>query len=265
MTEMPTFKLTVAYDGTDFVGWQRQAAGASIQGLLEGALFPLEERAITVIGAGRTDAGVHALGQVAACSLDRPINPATLVRALNARLPPAVRVIDAVEAVTTFQPRFDAVAKTYRYCICTAAVVSPFEHRYVWHLPGALDVGAMDEAARVLVGEHDFACFRTAGAEVESNVRVLFESTVARETNAPLLPGATSFVWPGSEYVAYTATGTGFLRHMVRAVVGSLVEIGKGRRPVEWMRDVMERRDRANAGPTAPPQGLCLMRVSYAA
>lgn len=262
---MPTFKLTVAYDGTDFVGWQRQAAGASIQGLLEEALFPLEERAVTVIGAGRTDAGVHALGQVAACSLERPINPSTLMRALNARLPPAVRVIDAVEAAATFHPRFDAVAKTYRYCICTAAVVSPFEHRYVWHLPGALDVGAMEAAARVLVGEHDFACFRTVGAEVESSVRVLYESTVTRETNATLLPGAMSFVCPGSEYVAYTAIGTGFLRHMVRAVVGSLVEIGKGRRPVEWMRDVVEGRDRANAGPTAPPQGLCLMRVSYVA
>src|SRR3982751_2562708 len=154
---MPRFKITLAYDGTDFVGWQRQAAGTSIQGLLEEALRELDGRDVAVTGAGRTDAGVHALGQVAAFSLSRTIAPEALVRAVNARLPDTVRVLAAIEVPATFQPRFGARRKTYRYRIWNGDVISPFECAYAWHVPGALDVDAMDAAARAIEGRHDFA------------------------------------------------------------------------------------------------------------
>src|SRR2546428_10535594 len=133
---MPTFKLTIAYDGTDLVGWQRQASGTSVQGLLESALRDLDGREVAVTGAGRTDAGVHALGQTASCALERTIAPGVLIRALNARLPAEVRVMDAIETPPAFHARFDARLKTYRYRIWNSDVISPFERRYAWHVPG---------------------------------------------------------------------------------------------------------------------------------
>jgi tRNA pseudouridine(38-40) synthase len=168
---MRTFRITVAYDGTDFVGWQRQAAGVSIQGLLEDALRELDGRDVTVMGAGRTDAGVHALGQVAAFAIERPLAADAVVRALNARLPHTVRVLAAEEAPASFRARADARSKTYRYRIWNGDVVSPFERRFVWHVPGALDVDAMRAAARTLVGRHDFAALQTAGSDVRTTER----------------------------------------------------------------------------------------------
>ena len=160
---MPTFKITIAYDGTDFVGWQRQAAGTSIQGLLEDALRELDQRDVRVIGAGRTDAGVHALGQAASFSLSRPMDDDAVVRALNARLPDAVRVLSAAGVPDSFHARFGAVRKTYRYRIWNADVISPFERHYAWHIAGRLDREAMAAAAKILEGRHDFAAFQAAG------------------------------------------------------------------------------------------------------
>lgn len=247
---MPRFKITVAYDGTDVVGWQRQASGVSIQGLLEGALGELDERAVTVLGAGRTDAGVHALGQVAAFSLTRTIAANGVVRALNARLPDTVRILTAEEVPAGFHPRF-ARSKTYRYRIWNADVGSPFERRYAWHVVGTLDVAAMDAAARLLEGRHDFVAFQATGSDVKTTVREIASSRVSQDA---ALSGCV---------VTYEIVGDGFLRHMVRVIVGSLVEIGRGRRPPEWMRAVLASRDRATAGPTAPPAGLFLVRVEY--
>src|SRR6266852_3054644 len=176
---MPTFRLIIAYDGTGFVGWQRQASGTSVQGLLEDALRALDERDVAVTGAGRTDAGVHALGQVAAFTLERTLQADAIVRALNARLPDAVRVLAADEVPASFNPRFDARAKTYRYRIWNGDVLSPFERRYAWHLPGALNVAAMRRAARVIEGEHDFAAFRSGGTNVATTVREVIASRVA--------------------------------------------------------------------------------------
>jgi tRNA pseudouridine38-40 synthase len=244
---MPTFKITIAYDGTDFVGWQRQAKGTSIQGLLERALGELDGRPVVVTGAGRTDAGVHALGQVAGFSLERTIEREAVVRALNARLPADVRVLSAAEVPPAFHARFDARAKTYRYRIWNADVMSPFERRYAWQVVGALDVQSMDAAARLLEGHHDFAAFRAAGGAARTTDRTMTASRVDRRD--PL--------------VVYEITGDGFLRYMVRAIVGTLVEIGCGRRPAEWMGRVLGWRDRARAGPTAPPEGLFLVRVDY--
>ena len=274
---MPSFRITLAYDGTDFVGWQRQASGTSIQGLLEEALRALDERDVAVVGAGRTDAGVHALGQVAAFTLERTLQADAVVRALNARLPDAVRVLAADEVPALFNPRFDARAKTYRYRIWTGDVLSPFERRYAWHLPGALDVDAMRQAARLLEGEHDFAAFQSAGTDVATTVRSVLVSRIA-DCGLRIdcgFPTAVqqSAIGTGSQsairnpqsamLLCYDITGTGFLRHMVRAIVGSLVEIGRGRQRVDWMTQVLASRDRAAAGPTAPALGLFLVGVEY--
>jgi tRNA pseudouridine38-40 synthase len=244
------YKIVLAYDGTDFVGWQRQANGTSIQGVLEDVLRDLDQRDVTVAGAGRTDAGVHALGQVAAFSLTRALTADAVVGALNAHLPDAIRVLSAEEVAPEFHPRFGARTKAYRYRIWNGDVVSPFERRYVWHVPGALDVEAMLAAAGCLVGAHDFAAFQASGASTSTTERVVSSLRVARQPNHEPL-------------VYYEVTGGGFLRHMVRIIVGTLVEIGRGRRPVAWMSDVLASRDRAAAGPTAPPGGLFLVGVEY--
>jgi tRNA pseudouridine38-40 synthase len=263
---MPTFKITLAYDGTDFVGWQRQASGVSIQGLLEDALRELDERDVTVMGAGRTDAGVHALGQVAAFVLERPLAADAVVRALNARLPHTVRVLSAEEAPASFRARADARSKTYRYRIWNGDVVSPFERRFVWHVPGALDVEAMRTAAQLLEGLHDFAAFQTAGSDVRTTEREILRSAIESEIRPSTSSGRLESVEgrnPQSEILIYEVCGTGFLRHMVRAIAGSLVEVGRGHRPPAWMADVLASRDRGQAGPTAPARGLFLVSVAY--
>jgi tRNA pseudouridine38-40 synthase len=244
---MPTFKLTLAYDGTNYVGWQRQASGASIQGVIEDALRELDGADVAVNGAGRTDAGVHALGQVASCTLGRSIEAPVLVRALNARLPPDIRALAADPVPPEFHARFTASRKTYRYQFCEAPILSPFDRLYVAHVRGSLDVDAMDEAARALEGRHDFAAFATAGGGTRTTERTVARSRVVR----------------AGGLVLYEITGDGFLRHMVRAIAGTLVEIGRGRWPRGTMLEVLDARDRARAGPTAPARGLFLVAVEY--
>ena len=246
---MPTFKIVVAYDGTGLVGWQRQAAGVSVQGLLEDALADLDQRGVTVIGAGRTDAGVHALEQVAAFTLARDLEPDAVVRAMNVRLPETVRVLTCGRAPAAFHPQFDSVSKTYRYRIWNGAVLPPFETRYAWHVPAGLEVESMACAAALLEGCHDFAAFQATDSDTKTTERALTSSVVRRALPSPL--------------IEYEVTGDGFLRHMVRIIVGSLVDIGRGRRRTDWLRDVLESRDRQRAGRTAPPEGLFLVHVNY--
>jgi len=274
---MPCFKVVLAYDGTEFAGWQRQANGPSIQGVLEDALRDLDQREVAVAGSGRTDAGVHALGQVAAFSLARALSAEAVVRALNAHLPHAIRVLSAEEVPPAFHPRFGARTKVYRYRIWNADVISPFECAYAWHLPGALDVEAMAEAADGLVGVHDFAAFQAAGASTSTTERTVFSSSVFRLVRDQRVPVQVSGRPPDERgdgapvprastdepLVLYEVAGSGFLRHMVRIIAGTLVEIGRGRRPVTWMGDVLASRDRGLAGPTAPPHGLFLAAVDY--
>lgn len=259
---MPCFRLTLAYDGTGLVGWQRQKAGTSVQALVEQALQSLDGRPVRVASAGRTDAGVHALGQVASFSLTRDIDPATLVRALNFHLPPAVRVLDAAETDAGFHARFSARAKTYRYQIWTSGPLPPSIRAYAWHVPGPLDVEAMDRAARLLEGTHDFAAFQSAGSDVADTVRTLLSSRVHARLTAD--DGWLSGVTPAAGHsVTYDVCGSGFLRHMVRAVAGTLVDIGLGRHPSSWMQTVLASRSRARAARTAPAHGLTLVTVAY--
>jgi tRNA pseudouridine38-40 synthase len=251
---MPAFKLTIAYDGTEFVGWQRQASGVSIQGLLEDALADLDGRPVAVTGAGRTDAGVHAIGQVAGVGLEREIDPVSLLRAVNTRLPETVRVTAAAEVPASFHARFDARSKTYRYRLWNAEVLSPFERAYAWHVPAALDVAAMAAAARLLEGAHDFAAFQAAGTETQGTERTILTSRIDAVGREGL----------GASLIVYEISGEGFLRHMVRNIVGTLVEVGRGKRPVEWVAEVLASRMRVRAGPTAPARGLFLIAVQYA-
>jgi len=248
-----TLKLSISYDGTRFVGWQRQAEGESIQGLLEDALARFEGAPVIVHGAGRTDAGVHALGQVASVCLTCDHDTGALARGLNAQLPGDVRVTRVEEVAADFHARFSARSKTYRYVFRNAPLASPFERSYVWHLPERLDLEAMRVAAAALVGTHDFAAFQSAGSGVTETIRTITRSEFLldapdRDTDPRL---------------AYEIEGDGFLRHMVRAVVGTLVEVGRGRRPPGSMEALLAGGSRADAGATAPAQGLFLVRVDY--
>ena len=259
---MPSFKITIAYDGSRFVGWQRQAAGTSVQGLLEHVLRDLDEQDVAVAGAGRTDAGVHALGQVASFTLRRVIAADGLVRALNACLPSEIRIVSAEEVAPSFHARFDAGAKTYRYRIWNADLINPFERAYAWHVRGPLAIDAMQTAARALEGRHDFASFQAAASARRSTERVVFSSHVfAHDDSRSAAPGPSTGA--GRCLLTYEISGNGFLRHMVRAIAGSLVDIGRGRRSPEWLSAVVASRDRRQAGPTAPAHGLFLVRVDY--
>jgi len=263
---MRVLKFTLAYDGTRYVGWQRQADGESIQGLLEDALARFEGGPVTVHGAGRTDAGVHALGQVASASVTFTHPTATLVRGLNAHLPQDIRILEVADAAPDFHARFSARSKTYRYYIRAGAVGDPFTCAFVWQLPEPLKVAAMKEAVASLVGKHDFTAFQSAGTDVASTVRTILRSEFRGPTeSAPHSFTTQSGAEPSGprQELVYEVTADGFLRHMVRAIVGTVVEIGRGWRPVESMAQLIGHGTRAQAGATAPPHGLFLVSVDY--
>jgi tRNA pseudouridine38-40 synthase len=242
-----TIRLTIAYDGTGFVGWQRQETGDSIQGLIEDALATIEGHIVTLHGAGRTDAGVHALAQVASARIGAELDDATLTRALNAHLPPAIRV-DRVETVPDdFHARFSATGKTYEYRVWNGPVMPPFMRLYAWHVPQPLDLAKMNDAARAIVGAYDFAAFQGTGAQTHSTVRRV-----------------TSAEWRANGgAVTFAICGQGFLRHMVRSLAGTLIEVGHGRRPVGDLERLVAAPERSDAGRTAPPHGLFLVSVLY--
>jgi tRNA pseudouridine38-40 synthase len=260
-----TLKIVLAYDGTDLVGWQRQPAGVSVQALLEDALSAIEGRPVAVVGAGRTDAGVHALGQVASCRIDHTLPAAQLTTALNAMLPGDVRVLEVTDADEAFHARYSARLKTYRYLLLNGAVASPFERRYVWLVSQRLDVAAMAAGARLLEGEHDFAALRAAGSATKTTTRRLTAAAVDEAASAEVVGGSLALqnVGCAGRVIVFEFTGTGFLRHMVRNAVGTLVYIGLGKREPAWMADVLASGDRAQAGPTAPAHGLFLVGVDY--
>ena len=243
-------RITVAYDGTDFHGWQVQPGLPTIQGTLEEIAAALEGAPVHVAGSGRTDAGVHALAQTAAFTIRNPIPVENLRRAVNRLLPPAIRVLHATETHADFHPRFDAIDKTYRYTIFREEICSPFEWRYVYHHPYPLDEAAMIQAAPRFEGEHDFTCFAAADerdAEGGSKTRTIFESRLER------LP----------DRMIFHVRGSGFLKHMVRNMVGALIEIGRSNLASSGLDAFLCARSPRKAGPTAPARGLALVTVSY--
>ena len=245
---MRTLKLTLAYDGTNYVGWQRQANGLAVQQAVEEAFAPLVGGvAPTVAGASRTDAGVHALGQVASVTVDLDLSTAAVQRAMNVRLPADIRVTDVVLATPGFHARHHAASKAYRYRIVTTPVLSPFDRWFVWHSPEPRDVALMQRAAAAFVGRHDFASFQARGASVRDTVR-----TITRLAIEPVPDG-----------LVIDVAGDGFLRHMVRAIVGTLADVGAGLYPPEAVEAMLAARHRQAAGPTAPASGLTLLAVHY--
>ena len=267
-----TLKFTLAYDGTAYRGWQRQAWGVSVQGLLEEALSRIEGSPVTVHGAGRTDAGVHALGQVASAVAATTLDTRRLRRALNATLPPDVRVVAVEDAPEGFHARFSAKDKTYEYWIFEGEVQPPFARGWSWHRTYRLDLSAMDQAACALVGTHDWSVFQSSGTGVRSAVRTLTHASVRVEPvhagpigltdgRAPALAESPSDT--DGRFIVFRVEANGFLRHMVRAIAGTLVEIGEGRRAADSILALIASRDRVSAGPTAPALGLVLVRVDY--
>ncbi len=243
-----TFKLVIAYDGTNYAGWQLQPNGVSIQELLEKALAKISGEKIRVHGSGRTDAGVHARGQVASFSLTTHHSPLTLKRALNANLPEDVRVLSCSRADTDFHARFSAKAKAYRYQIDCGEVADPFLLRYTLHHPRPLDIVAMKQAAKLLVGKHDFTALSAGSPSRDENpVRTISRLTIAKR----------------GRVMTITVRANGFLYKMVRSIVGALLRVGEGRMTAEQLREILRGKKRTAAIETAPAHGLFLWKVSY--
>ena len=256
----PTFRLVLEYDGAQFAGWQVQAAGErTVQGALEAALLQLTGARVAVVAASRTDAGVHAEGQVASLSLETRLDPAALVRALNALLPEDIAVRDVAPAPDGFHARRDARSKLYRYAIWNSPERSPLRARRFLAVRQPLDLGAMRTAAAALVGTHDWSAFQVRGSEWRAQ-----GAAHGRTRSAVRQVTRLSVLGCGGGEVLVEVEGKGFLRQMVRTVVGTLIEVGRGRRNPSSMPALLESRDRAAAGPTAPAHGLTLVRVDYA-
>jgi len=239
---MRRIRITLAYDGGPFHGWQVQPGLATIQGTLEEIVSGIEGKPVHVAGSGRTDAGVHALAQVAAFSIENPIPLANLRRAMNRLLPPAIRVLAVEEAEAAFHPRFDARAKTYEYRIFRGEVCGPFDWPFVHHYPYPLDEGRMARLARLFEGDHDFTAFAATDdrdAEGQSKVRTVFSSVLERD----------------ADRLIYRVRGSGFLKHMVRNLAGTLIEAGRG--------NLGDTEFPAQSGATAPAKGLFLVSVEY--
>ena len=247
---MRRVKLTLAYDGTSYNGWQVQPGLPTIQGVLEEAFLDIEKKRVHVAGSGRTDAGVHALAQVAAVSIENPIPPRNLKKALNRLLPHDIRINNVEVVDADFHPRFDAVSKTYEYRLHRGEVCPPFDRRYVHHHPYPMCDQRFIQAASLLEGEFDFSCFAASDerdGEGRSKIRRIFASQAMK----------------AGDRLIYRVTGSGFLKHMVRNIVGTLLEAGKGNADPDRIRWLLTGPGGVKAGPTAPASGLFLIEVHY--
>lgn len=245
---MPRYKLTIEYDGTPFSGWQRQAERASVQQAVEEAILGMSGETVTLQAAGRTDAGVHALGQVVHFELSKDWDPFRIREALNYHLRPQPVAIIAAEAVgEDFEARFSAKARHYEYRILNRRAPAVIERNHVWHVPMPLDADAMDHAAGMILGTHDFTTFRSAECQANSPMRTLDHFAVRREL----------------DHIVITASARSFLHHQVRSMVGSLKLVGEGKWKPAKLRAVLDAHDRSQCGAMAPSAGLYLTRVDY--
>ena len=245
---MPRYKLTLEYDGTPFAGWQRQPDRMSVQQALEEAIFRMSGETVTTQAAGRTDAGVHALGQVVHFDLSRAWDPFRIREALNYHLRPhPVAVLASAAVGEDFEARFSATARHYEFRILNRRAPAVIERHHVWHVPNPLDAEAMDHAAGLILGRHDFTTFRSAECQANSPLRTLDAFAVRREL----------------EHIVVTASARSFLHHQVRSMVGSLKLVGEGKWSPADFRAALDARDRRRCGPMAPPDGLYLTRVDY--
>ncbi|HTZ18173.1 MAG TPA: tRNA pseudouridine(38-40) synthase TruA [Dissulfurispiraceae bacterium] len=255
---MRNIRLLIQYDGTAYSGWQSQPDAATIQGLLEGCLKKITGEDISVIAAGRTDAGVHALGQVACLRTSSGMAPDVLRNALDALLPVDIRIMRADEADESFHARFSARSKSYVYIISTDRIIAPFLHRYVWRLPYNLDIAAMKESIPYFDGTHDFSAFRGSGCGARTAVRTIIKSSLEAYGSFDFMVFRLS-----GNFIKVRFEGDAFLRHMVRNMVGTLVEVGRGRIKPSDIEIIMKGLDRRCAGPTAPACGLFLENITY--
>jgi tRNA pseudouridine38-40 synthase len=262
---MRTFKLTLAYDGTHYAGWQlQQGPVTTLQGTLERVLEKITGESIRVAASGRTDAGVHALGQVVSFRSSTHLSADVFQRALNAELPRDMAALEVVEAPDDFHATRCARRKRYRYVIDDQRLPDVFIRAYAWQIFTPLDVAAMHRAAQALLGTHDFSSFETSGSRRETSVRTIYDISVERPLGRSM--GLAPGHWrdaSGTHGVVVEVEANGFLYNMVRAIVGSLVEIGRGTQPEMWLSEVLAARNREVAGQTAPPQGLFLVKVDY--
>lgn len=262
-------KLTVAYDGSAYAGWQIQPTEPTVQGVLQAAWQSLTQEIVSVSAAGRTDSGVHALGQVVGIATDTGLSNESLQRGLNALLPEDVAVVAVEDAPENFHATHHAIAKRYRYHIHDDRTRPVFDRCYAWHVPHRLDDAAMHRAGQGLLGRHDFSSFESAGSERPDSIRTVHEVTVARVPHVgeflrcPQRAIAGESQPDRAHHISIDVAGDGFLYNMVRAIVGTLVEVGRGKRDESWPAEVLAACDRRRAGQTAPPQGLFLVNVDY--
>jgi tRNA pseudouridine38-40 synthase len=245
---MRNIKLLIEYDGTNYLGWQVQVRGLTIQGVIEEKLARLTGEKIHLIGSGRTDAGAHALGQVASFKTESQMAVRTLQKALNSLLPPDIVIQKTEEVEEDFHARKSPKGKIYEYRILNRETRSAFHRLYAWHMPQRLNLEEMEGATRILIGEHDFSCFRSVGTPTRTAIRKVFRAEWKKNREG---------------FLFFEIEANGFLKQMVRAIVGTLVEVGKGRISVEGFKKILASRERSKAGPTAPARGLFLKRVQY--
>ena len=248
---MRSFKLTLAYDGTDFTGWQRQPRRRTVQGVLEKVLGEILQEKVMCKSSGRTDSGVHALAQIVAFQTATRHPPAEIAKALNAELPEDMFVFEVSETSAEFHPIRDALRKRYRYVIQDGRVRDIFERQYVWQVHTRLDLEAMQQAAKHLVGTHDFISFESHGSSRLTTVRTIYDLLVERREGER------------TDRIIIEVEADGFLYNMVRNIAGTLMQIGKGKHSPDWPLEILAAKDRRAAGMTAPPQGLYLMWVEY--
>lgn len=268
---MRNIRLTIQYDGTNYNGWQIQRTDnrspnpeaktqkiITIQRTIQNAIKKITGEDVKLIGAGRTDAGVHAIAQVASFKTSSRLSQGVIKRALNASLPDDIRIIDACDVELDFHPRYDAKSKIYFYVICNSHIISPFLYRYAWKIPHQLNFDRMSKAMEFLKGRQDFSSFRASGCSAKNAVRTIFHISMERLDTINFM----SIVLNG-DFLKISIEADAFLRHMVRNIVGTIIEVGKGKMRPEEIREIISSKDRRLAGPTAPAKGLFLEKINF--